>query len=87
MYHLSRFYTVSFLYYINNFFNSEYGLFYNENEATSAHEKFIITVIAHELAHMWFGNLVTCDWWDYIWLNEGFAQYFEWFISDLVRNN
>ncbi|KAL0111090.1 hypothetical protein PUN28_012804 [Cardiocondyla obscurior] len=62
----------------------EYGLFYNEKETTSTYEKYIITVIAHELAHMWFGNLVTCEWWEYIWLNEGFAQYFEWFASDQI---
>ncbi|XP_011870129.1 PREDICTED: uncharacterized protein LOC105563274 [Vollenhovia emeryi] len=63
----------------------EYGLFYNQEEVTSTFEKYLITVIAHELTHMWFGNLVTCDWWDYIWLNEGFAQYFEWFISDRIH--
>ncbi|XP_012524023.2 uncharacterized protein LOC105829586 [Monomorium pharaonis] len=63
----------------------EYALFYNEKETTSTYEKYIITIIAHELTHMWFGNLVTCDWWDYIWLNEGFAQYFEWFASEKIR--
>ncbi|KYN33599.1 Aminopeptidase N [Trachymyrmex septentrionalis] len=62
----------------------EYGLFYDKNETTATYEKYIITVIAHELTHMWFGDLVTCDWWDYIWLNEGFAQYFESFTSDRI---
>lgn len=33
------------------------------------------TVIAHEMAHMWFGNLVTMRWWDDLWLNESFAEY------------
>jgi aminopeptidase N len=62
----------------------EYGLFYDKDETTSTYEKYIITVIAHELTHMWFGNLVTCEWWDYIWLNEGFAQYFESLASDEI---
>ncbi|KYN14240.1 Aminopeptidase N [Trachymyrmex cornetzi] len=62
----------------------EYGLFYDEKETTATYERYIITVIAHELTHMWFGDLVTCDWWDYIWLNEGFAEYFESFTSDRI---
>lgn len=40
-----------------------------------AQEKTIAHVIAHEFAHMWFGNLVTMQWWDDLWLNEAFAEW------------
>ncbi|XP_011690580.1 PREDICTED: uncharacterized protein LOC105451677 [Wasmannia auropunctata] len=62
----------------------EYELFYNKETITSSCEKSIITIIAKELTHMWFGNLI-CDWSDYVWLNKGFMQYFQWFTSDRIR--
>ena len=47
-------------------------------------EKLIAHVIAHEFAHMWFGNLVTMQWWDDLWLNEAFAEWMSYrVISEL----
>lgn len=43
--------------------------------ATPAHKRTLARVTAHELAHMWFGNMVTMAWWDDLWLNEAFADW------------
>ncbi|XP_068579969.1 alanyl (membrane) aminopeptidase-like b [Cebidichthys violaceus] len=63
----------------------EGSLLYEEGVSSLLHKDAIAAVIAHELAHQWFGNLVTMKWWNEAWLNEGFATYASFFAVDHVE--
>ena len=62
----------------------EICLLCNEKSAQDVRQ-YVAIVVAHELSHMWFGDLVTMAWWDDLWLNESFANMMEVYSTDKIR--
>ena len=58
-------------------------LLLNESNAPLSQRQAYAEVLAHELAHMWFGNLVTMAWWEDLWVNEAFATWRAYKVTDL----
>ncbi|KAJ2902484.1 Alanine/arginine aminopeptidase [Zalerion maritima] len=61
------------------------AVLFDEKTSESRYRNRVAYVVAHELAHQWFGNLVTMDWWDELWLNEGFATWVGWLATDYLH--
>ena len=62
----------------------EVYLLVDENSSAESRQQ-VALVVAHELAHQWFGNLVTMKWWDDLWLNESFANMMEYVSVDAIE--
>ncbi|KAL0330675.1 UNVERIFIED_CONTAM: Aminopeptidase M1 [Sesamum angustifolium] len=60
----------------------ETALLYDDKHSAAANKQRVAVVVAHELAHQWFGNLVTMEWWTHLWLNEGFATWVSYLAVD-----
>eukprot|EP00252_Welwitschia_mirabilis_P026272 TRINITY_DN853_c0_g2_i2.p1 TRINITY_DN853_c0_g2~~TRINITY_DN853_c0_g2_i2.p1 ORF type:complete len:876 (-),score=167.86 TRINITY_DN853_c0_g2_i2:460-3087(-) len=62
----------------------ETALLFDEQHSAASNKQRVAIVVTHELAHQWFGNLVTMEWWTHLWLNEGFATWVSYLAADYL---